>query len=298
MLPGTTCFRLASVSLPPTPHRMATTAIDSSVSETEYTATNVLLHTPLSGGYRRTARAPLNTATLPFYPREYREAVPQFVGASTAGRHDRAARLLQLLVAGFALVLTAPLFLLIAVAIKATSRGSIFYRQVRIGIDRRRDTDRSHDDVRIKDLGGRPFTMLKFRTMVLDAEKDDREVWACRGDGRITPVGRVLRASRLDELPQLLNVLAGEMNIVGPRPERPGIFAELRQTIPNYHLRQAVMPGITGWAQVNQSYDTCVDDVRRKVDFDLEYLRTRGLRRDLAIMARTVPVMVLCNHGW
>jgi lipopolysaccharide/colanic/teichoic acid biosynthesis glycosyltransferase len=107
-----------------------------------------------------------------------------------------------------------------------------------------------------------------------------------------------LRALRLDELPQLLNVVAGDMNIVGPRPERPGIFAELRETIPNYHLRQRVMPGITGWAQINQSYDTCVDDVRRKVHFDLEYLRTRSVARDLSIMARTLPVMALGRMGW
>jgi lipopolysaccharide/colanic/teichoic acid biosynthesis glycosyltransferase len=140
--------------------------------------------------------------------------------------------------------------------------------------------------------------MYKFRTMVIGAEKDSKEVWAAQGDERVTRLGQQLRALRLDELPQLLNVVAGDMNIVGPRPERPGIFAELRETIPNYHLRQRVMPGITGWAQINQSYDTCVDDVRRKVHFDLEYLRTRSVARDLSIMARTLPVMALGRMGW
>jgi lipopolysaccharide/colanic/teichoic acid biosynthesis glycosyltransferase len=111
-------------------------------------------------------------------------------------------------------------------------------------------------------------------------------------------LGRFLRKSRLDELPQIFNVLAGDMNLVGPRPERPGIFAELRETIPNYQLRQRVMPGITGWAQVNQAYDTCVDDVRHKVNFDLEYMRHRSVKLDIRIMARTIPVMTLSNFGW
>jgi lipopolysaccharide/colanic/teichoic acid biosynthesis glycosyltransferase len=99
-------------------------------------------------------------------------------------------------------------------------------------------------------------------------------------------------------MPQLLNVLNGDMNIVGPRPERPTIFAELREAIPTYHIRQRVMPGITGWAQINQSYDTCVDDVRRKVELDLEYLQSRSAVRDLSIMARTVPIMFFCRLGW
>lgn len=278
---------------------MATTVADISVEETAYTPASVRLHPAPSRGLRRRARVPFNTATLPFFPREYTEAAPLLIEeVSVTGRHDRAARMLQVAIAALALALSAPLFLLIALAIKASSRGPVLYKQVRVGLDRRKRGDQSHSDVRVQDLGGRPFTMLKFRTMVTDAEVGNKEVWASRRDARITPVGRVLRASRLDELPQLWNVLLGDMNIVGPRPERPGIFASLRETIPNYQLRQRVMPGITGWAQVNQSYDTCVDDVRRKVEFDLEYLQTRGIRRDIAIMARTVPVMVSCNLGW
>jgi lipopolysaccharide/colanic/teichoic acid biosynthesis glycosyltransferase len=134
--------------------------------------------------------------------------------------------------------------------------------------------------------------------MVDAAESESKEVWAAQRDKRVTPLGRFLRVTRLDELPQLWNVLTGEMNIVGPRPERPTIFAELRVAIPQYHLRQRVRPGITGWAQINQAYDTCVDDVRRKIEFDLEYVRTRSVSRDLSIMARTVPVMVSGKLGW
>ncbi len=216
----------------------------------------------------------------------------------TAKENDHTTRLLNITVAAILLVLAAPFFLLIVLMIKLTSRGPALYKQTRIGLDRRWNREMSHQNVRVRDLGGRPFTMYKFRTMVRDAEKDNKEVWATPQDQRVTPIGRFLRASRLDELPQLLNVLEGDMNIVGPRPERPTIFAELREEIPNYHLRQRVMPGITGWAQVNQSYDTCVSDVRRKVAYDLEYLGTRSVVRDLAIMARTIPIMLLCRFGW
>ena len=101
-----------------------------------------------------------------------------------------------------------------------------------------------------------------------------------------------LRRTRLDELPQLLNVIMGDMNIVGPRPERPTIFADMRQTIPQYPMRQRVKPGITGWAQINHAYDTCIDDVRKKVEFDLEYMKNQSLAHDLRIMTMTLPVML------
>jgi lipopolysaccharide/colanic/teichoic acid biosynthesis glycosyltransferase len=211
---------------------------------------------------------------------------------------DRTTRVVNVFVAALGLILAAPLFLLIAIAIKLSSRGAIFYKQTRVGLDRRWNRAPSHQDLRARDLGGRPFTMYKFRTMVISAEPDNKEVWATPRDERVTALGRYLRLARLDELPQLLNVVKGDMNIVGPRPERPTIFAELREAIPNYHMRQRVMPGITGWAQVNQSYDTCVDDVRRKVAFDLEYLSTRSVARDLLIMARTIPIMLFCRFGW
>jgi lipopolysaccharide/colanic/teichoic acid biosynthesis glycosyltransferase len=196
------------------------------------------------------------------------------------------------------LILSAPVMLLIAIAVKLTSKGPVLYTQTRIGLDRRWNQKPKHVDSRMNDLGGRPFTMYKFRTMDHNAEEDGKEVWATQDYKRVTAVGRALRVCRLDELPQLWNVLAGDMNIVGPRPERPKIFAELRVAIPHYHLRQRVRPGITGWAQIHQAYDTCVDDVRRKIEFDLEYVRTRSISRDLAIMARTVPVMVTGKLGW
>ena len=114
-------------------------------------------------------------------------------------------------------------------------------------------------------------------------------MWAAKEDPRVTPIGRHLRKYRLDELPQLFNVIKGDMNIVGPRPERPSIFADLRKTIPSYEYRQQVKPGITGLAQVSQQYDTCLDDVRRKVQYDLEYLRRQSVWEDIADHAQDGP---------
>jgi lipopolysaccharide/colanic/teichoic acid biosynthesis glycosyltransferase len=199
--------------------------------------------------------------------------------------------------AAIALIALSPVFLLIAIAVRLTSRGPVFYSQVRVGVDRRFGRD-ARDERRVHDLGGRPFTMYKFRSMHVNAEPDGRAVWALRVDPRVTLVGRVLRRTRLDELPQLLNVLKGDMNIVGPRPERPSLFADLREGIPMYRFRQRVKPGITGWAQINQCYDACVDDVRRKVQYDLEYIRRQSLVEDLRIMTMTLPVMLFGQKGW
>jgi lipopolysaccharide/colanic/teichoic acid biosynthesis glycosyltransferase len=118
------------------------------------------------------------------------------------------------------------------------------------------------------------------------------QVWACDDDPRITGIGRILRRYRLDELPQLINVIRGDMNIVGPRPEQPQIFSELREQVDQYPMRQRVLPGITGWAQVNQGYDETLEDVKTKVDLDLQYIERRSLGKDLMIMARTLPVMI------
>ena len=123
-------------------------------------------------------------------------------------------------------------------------------------------------------------------------------VWAAQNDARVTPLGKFLRASRLDELPQLWNVVKGDMNIVGPRPERPSIFARLRDDIAEYPLRQRARPGITGLAQISQSYDSCMDDVRNKVCYDLEYLSRQSLAEDMRIMLKTVPVMLFKKGGW
>jgi lipopolysaccharide/colanic/teichoic acid biosynthesis glycosyltransferase len=207
-------------------------------------------------------------------------------------------RVMNLTLALLALLALLPVFVLIAVLIRLTSRGAVFYLQERVGLDRRLPGPGPHNHRRAHDLGGRPFTIYKFRTMRVDAEQLSGAVWAQQQDPRVTPLGRVLRQYRLDELPQLLNVLRGEMNIVGPRPERPTIFAELRGHIAEYPLRQRAKPGITGLAQINHHYDRSIDDVRTKVGYDLEYIRRQSLREDLRIMLKTIPVVLLRRGGW
>ncbi|MEO8560562.1 MAG: sugar transferase [bacterium] len=252
---------------------------------------------------------------------------------------DALNRVLNFSIATIALVLLAPLILLIAVAVKLTSQGPIIYRQTRVGVDRRisggdrrgagerrrsgprkegsrvaetvvapvaneevdrrtaagargrRADGRRAGDRRAVDVGGRAFTMYKFRTMTVNSEATGA-VWAAKNDARITPIGGLMRGTRLDEIPQLFNVLRGDMNIVGPRPERPSIFHQLRKEIDRYQLRQRAKPGITGWAQINQNYDTSIDDVRRKVEFDLAYIERRSVVEDMRIMAKTLPVMI------
>ena len=209
---------------------------------------------------------------------------------------ELARRILNLLVAVVALVATVPLMLIIAVLVRFESRGAAIYRQSRVGHNRRRRRGLGWRGCRRRvDLGGRIFTILKFRTMREDSEAG--QVWAARDDPRVTKVGRFLRATRLDELPQLLNVLKGDMNIVGPRPEQPDIFAELRSELPAYGKRQRVLPGITGLAQVQAGYDESLEDVRRKILLDLEYIDRRSALQDLTIMARTMPVMILGMWG-
>ena len=200
-------------------------------------------------------------------------------------------RFVNVVVAALGLVLTFPVIVLIAALIKLTSRGPVFFTQHRVGLDRRALTGAGGNTRRNMDLGGTPFTMYKFRTM-RPAGHTGKQVWAQADDERITPLGRVLRRFRLDELPQLFNVLKGDMNVVGPRPEQPDIFVYLREQIESYPRRQRVRPGITGWAQINQGYDTSVDDVRRKVGYDLEYIRRQSVLEDFRIMVRTLPVMM------
>jgi lipopolysaccharide/colanic/teichoic acid biosynthesis glycosyltransferase len=216
--------------------------------------------------------------------------------AAASSRALKARRLLNVIVAGVALVLVWPLMLLVAIGIKLTSRGPVLYRQLRVGVDRR-NGDGGNWRRKI-DYGGKLFTIYKFRTMNVQPEHANAEVWAQQNDPRVTQLGKVLRKYRLDELPQLINVLRGEMNIVGPRPEQPKIFMRLRERIDRYPERQRVLPGITGWAQINQSYDRDLDDVKRKVELDLEYATRVSAVEDLKIMLRTVPVVVLGKGGW
>jgi lipopolysaccharide/colanic/teichoic acid biosynthesis glycosyltransferase len=208
-----------------------------------------------------------------------------------------ASRALNFVLALAALVLLVPILLVIALLVWLTSPGPVLYTQTRVGLDRRLPHG-SLDKRRERDIGGQPFTIYKFRTMRVDAEHQSGAVWAQQRDPRVTPLGRFLRQYRLDELPQLFNVLKGEMNIVGPRPERPSIFAELREHIAEYPLRQRAKPGITGLAQINHHYDRSLEDVRTKVHYDLEYIRRQSVAEDFRIMLRTVPVILLRRGGW
>ena len=184
------------------------------------------------------------------------------------------ARVLDFFGAAVALIFLLPLMLLIACMIKIDSAGPVLYRQDRVG------------------RHGTIFTLLKFRTMRQDAELDGPR-WAAERDHRITRVGALLRASRLDEIPQFVNVLCGEMSLVGPRPERPYFSQQLAKVIPNYAERTRVLPGITGWAQINHPYGASVEDARTKLTYDLFYIANRGLLLNLRILVATVPVMLL-----
>lgn len=195
-----------------------------------------------------------------------------------------AKRAFDIAVALALLLITLPLWPLIALAIKIESPGPVIFRQLRVG---RAGAERTE-----------LFEMWKFRSMRADAEKASGAVWAAKSDPRVTNVGWFLRKTRLDELPQLINVLKGDMAIVGPRPERPGFYARLERAIPFFAERTSgLRPGITGFAQVRQGYDTCIEDVRRKVGFDHAYAMrltslSEWLATDLDIMLRTVLVMV------
>lgn len=217
---------------------------------------------------------------------------PETVEVHEAQRSELLNRSVNVVLAAIALFVLSPVFLLVALAVRLSSPGPIIYRQIRVGVDRRRSRIPAVYDRRAADVGGRVFTMYKFRSMTLNAEQNGI-VWAKKNDSRVTSVGKFLRLTRIDELPQLINVLIGDMNIVGPRPERPGIFVRLRNEIDDYQYRQRAKPGITGWAQVNQDYDSTIADVRRKVQYDLDYIRRQSLAEDIRIMLRTIPVMVL-----
>jgi exopolysaccharide biosynthesis polyprenyl glycosylphosphotransferase len=199
---------------------------------------------------------------------------------STEAERNGAAikRALDLTLSVLMLLILSPLFPIVALLIKLDSRGPVFYRPERVG------------------LNGRVFTLFKFRSMRADAEAGGQPRWAARSDPRITRVGALLRNSRIDELPQLINVIRDEMSLVGPRPERPHFVAQLDQVIPHYSKRASVLPGITGWAQTNFPYGASIEDARQKLAYDLYYVKHQSLRLDLAILAATVRV-VLTGRG-
>jgi exopolysaccharide biosynthesis polyprenyl glycosylphosphotransferase len=183
-------------------------------------------------------------------------------------------RIMDFCVAAFSLLLMLPICVLAAVAIKVTSKGPVFYRQVRMG------------------LNGEYFKVIKFRTMYMDAERDGA-VWAERYDARITRVGRFLRASRIDEIPQLVNVLRGQMSLVGPRPERPEFVETLSGSIPFYEERLLIPPGITGWAQIRYPYAASVAAARAKLQYDLYYIKHTSLLMDVSILIRTFKTIIV-----
>ena len=187
---------------------------------------------------------------------------------------DTAKRLFDLVVSTSMLAVCLPVMALTALAIKLESRGPVLYRQERVG------------------QGCRSFTILKFRSMCVDAEKDGKPMWARQNDSRVTLTGRFIRRTRIDELPQIFNVFFGEMSFVGPRPERPYFVQDLTQKIPHYGVRHTVKPGITGWAQVRYPYGATDEDAMHKLQYDLYYVKNHSLFLDLMILFQTAQVVL------
>ncbi len=188
----------------------------------------------------------------------------------------RVQRAFDLLTAVIGLILLSPLFLFIGLAVRLTSKGPALYQQTRVG------------------LHGKPFTLYKFRTMHVDAEREGA-VWAIENDPRTTSIGLFLRRSRLDELPQIYNILTGKMSLIGPRPERPEFVEELERQIPFYDVRHLVVPGVTGWAQVMYPYGASTEDARHKLEYDLYYIKNHSIQLDFAILIKTI--LVILRHS-
>lgn len=186
-------------------------------------------------------------------------------------------RLFDILASLMLLIAAAPIMLLAAVSVKLTSSGPVFYRQERVG------------------LNGIPFMLLKFRSMREDAEADGVPRWAAVGDSRITPIGNFIRKTRIDEIPQIFNVLKGEMSFIGPRPERHFFVEQLREVIPYYFERHRVKPGISGWAQLNYPYGASIEDAKEKFQFDLYYIKNYSLFLDLIVLVQTARVVLWPN---
>lgn len=183
-------------------------------------------------------------------------------------------RAMDIVISSIVLLFFWPVWVLIAMLIRLDTTGTIFFTQDRVGKD------------------GQVFSMVKFRSMVRDAEERTGPVWAGENDFRITRVGRVIRKFRMDEIPQFINILKGEMSLIGPRPERPYFVEQFKQTIPLYTKRLKVRPGLTGWAQTRHKYDVSLDDVREKLKYDLYYLRNMSVMLDLKIILETFAVMI------
>jgi exopolysaccharide biosynthesis polyprenyl glycosylphosphotransferase len=196
------------------------------------------------------------------------------VGCHASRLHLAYKRAASVLISIVGLILSLPVLPFVILAIKLTSPGPILYRQRRVGRD------------------GVAFNCYKFRTMRADAEADVGPTWASDDDPRITSGGRFLRLSRLDEIPQLWNVLRGDMSLVGPRPERPEFVDALRREVPHYNLRHTIRPGITGWAQIRYKYGSSVEDAREKLCYDLFYIKNMSLGLDLLVFLQTIKVIL------
>jgi len=183
-------------------------------------------------------------------------------------------QLVSLTAAALGLLLFLPVFPFVALAVKLSSRGPLFFRQPRVG------------------MGGRIFNVIKFRTMFTDAESGGAK-WATKDDPRVTKVGSFLRKTRIDEVPQLWNILRGEMGFVGPRPERPQFVAWLTDELPFYYLRTLIRPGLTGWAQVRYGYGATLAETKEKLEYDLYYIKHMSLGLDLLIMFETIKTILL-----
>lgn len=225
--------------------------------------------------------------TLTFWEREARLIEPAQAesgwltfsdGFALDPSHRLVKRIVDVIISVVFLAAIAPVWLVTALAIKLEDRGPVFYLQERVG------------------LNGRIFKLWKFRSMRADAERDGIPLWASKTDDRVTRVGRFIRKVRIDEIPQVINVLAGHMSFIGPRPERLFFVEQLKQQVPHYDLRHRVRPGITGWAQVNYPYGASIEDAKRKLSYDLYYLKKNDLLLDMAILVQTVRV-ILFAHG-
>ena len=212
-------------------------------------------------------------------PAPRRHSIPCSGESRYRSVHDALTRASDVLIGCVLLALTWPLMFLAGLAIRMEDGAGapLVYRQTRVG------------------LNDRPFELLKMRSMRIDAERDAGPRWATVDDPRVTRVGRFIRRTRIDELPQLLNVVRGDMSLVGPRPERPAFVAQLERDVPFYAERHSVRPGLTGWAQVNYPYGASLHDALRKHEYDLYYIKNRGIRLDLRTLCKTLEVVALCR---
>jgi exopolysaccharide biosynthesis polyprenyl glycosylphosphotransferase len=257
-------------------HKGVSVVVVASKSRSEYFPADQLLLAKLRGVRVESGVSFFESVTGRVYLRELRPSYLIFSdGFRSTRTHAFVKRAIDVTAAGIGLLVAGPVLALCAGAIRAETAGPILYRQTRLGED------------------GKPFNLIKLRSMTHKAEAQTGPVWSERRDDRITKVGLLLRRTRLDELPQLLNVLKGEMSLVGPRPERPEFVDALSERYPYFRLRCAVKPGLTGWAQIRHGYTNDVEGVEEKLAYDLYYLKHRSLIVDFLILWKTIKTVIL-----